>query len=145
MSKYPLTYEEFKEIYSKVPRLCVDLVIQTEERILLVERNLESWNGMWHLPGGTVYYKESLKDAVKRVAKDEVNLEVSIEKQIGTIEYITEEKERGFGYSIAIAFLCKPIAGEAKGMEGEKIGFFKDLPENIVIEQKEFLQIYLQQ
>ena len=38
MREKPLSYEEFVAIYSKVPRLCVDLVVRTDEGVLMTLR-----------------------------------------------------------------------------------------------------------
>ena len=61
-----LSDQEYKEIYSKVPRLCVELLIKTEEGILLVKRAIPPGEGLWYLPGGTVLFDESVEQAVKR-------------------------------------------------------------------------------
>ena len=138
--KYPFSFDEFKAIYTKVPRLTVDLIIQSAEGILLTKRSLSSWRGQWHLPGGTVYYKETIEQAVKRVAKEEVHVDVTIEKQLGYIEYFSEEKERGFGWTISIAIACRIIDGIPLASEqGSEPTFFTSLPEPIVEEQKAFL------
>ncbi len=110
----------------------------------MTERTLDSWKGMWHIPGGTIYYKEKISDAVQRVAKDELNISVTVQKLLGYMEYFSEERERGFGYTISMVFLCSIKDGTPQGGEqGEKIGYFKDIPENIIAEQKAFLQNYL--
>lgn len=75
-NEYPLTKEEFDSIYSKVPRLTVELVIKDGDKILLTKRSIEPCRGLWHLPGGTVYFGESLLDAVKRIAKKELSIDV---------------------------------------------------------------------
>ena len=61
----PFSSEEFRSIYSKVPRLCVEVIIKTSGGIVLSLRKLPSWHGKWHIPGGTVYYKEKVADAGK--------------------------------------------------------------------------------
>ena len=90
-----LTIKEFKEIYSKVSRATVSLVIKTNKGIALSLRNLPSWRNKWHLPGGTIFYKETVENAVKRKAKEELGIKVKIVKLLGYIEYPSEEKERG--------------------------------------------------
>lgn len=140
MNNKPFTDEEFKSIYSKVPRLCVDPIVRTKDGIVLALRTLPTWNNMWHLPGGTVLYKESIKDAISRVMKREIGAEVEVVKILGYIEYVSEEKERGYGYSVSLAILCDLKGGELKADEdASEVKVFSELPENIVSEQKEFL------
>jgi ADP-ribose pyrophosphatase YjhB (NUDIX family) len=138
--KLPLTNEEFKSIYSKVTRLCVDLIINDKRGILLTLRQKNGWQGQWHFPGGTVCYREAVKDAVKRIAKEELGTSVKIVKLAGYIEYLDEVKERGFGYSVSIAFICH-LKSEVMELDDqvEKAEFFKDLPKNMIIIQKDFL------
>ena len=64
-----LSHEDFLSIYSRVPRLCVDLIITSEEGVLLSLRAIEPYLGQWHFPGGTVYKGETIEEAAKRVAK----------------------------------------------------------------------------
>jgi ADP-ribose pyrophosphatase YjhB (NUDIX family) len=143
--KQPLTYEEFKSIYSKVPRLCVDLIIQNENKeILLIKRNAHNWIGQWHTPGGTVHYREPLHDALARIAKEELGIDIIPGEVIGYLEYPTEEQERGYGYSVSINFQVKIKNGIPVGQNGEEIDYFNPIPENTIHEQKIFLTEYLQ-
>ncbi|MFZ3301799.1 MAG: NUDIX hydrolase [Microgenomates group bacterium] len=138
--KQPFTFEEFKTIYSKVPRLCVDLVIKTEKGVLLTFRAKNGYENQWHLPGGTIYYRERVEDAVKRVAKEELGIDITITKFAGYLEYFSEVKERGFGYTISLVFVCEPLNTEFElDDQVEKIGFFDKPPEDTITEQKDLL------
>ena len=140
--KQPLVFEEFKAIYSKVPRLCVDLIIKTDGGILLTLRQKNGYEGQWHLPGGTVHYREAVEDSVSRIAKEELGVEVSVERLVGYIECFSEEQERGFGYAISLVFLCKLKTHTFKlDDQVEKMGFFKYPPDNTIQEQKRFLMV----
>ena len=136
----PFSYEEFKAIYSQVPRLVVEVVVQTENGIVLTLRKDTSWNNLWHLPGGTVFYKEYIEDAIQRIAREELSIEVTKQKFIDYLEYPSEEKERGFGWSVGLAFLCTPNSPLPEyNQEGEKIQVFDSIPDNIVEEHKRLL------
>lgn len=142
--KKPFSFEEFKAIYSKVPRLCVELIVKTPEGIVFTLRQLSSWKGKWHIPGGTVFYREKVKDAVTRVAMEELGTPVRIDKVLGYIEYSGEEEEReqGFGSTIGLAFLCFTEATEEEmkvNNEASEIKVFKELPDNLINGQREFL------
>ncbi len=139
--KQPFTFEEFKSIYSRVPRLCADLVIKTDKGVLLTLRQKNGWEGQWHLPGGTVLYKESIHDAVNRLAEEELGIKVSIEKFLTYTEFLNEETERGFGYSVSLVFLCKPLSEVLKlDDQSEKAKYFTKPPKNTVLEQKMLLK-----
>ncbi|OGM26618.1 hypothetical protein A3D00_01210 [Candidatus Woesebacteria bacterium RIFCSPHIGHO2_02_FULL_38_9] len=138
--KQPLTYDEFKVIYSKVPRLCVDLVIKNNKEVLLTLRQKNGYEGQWHLPGGTVYYREPIQKAIKRIAKEELGIEISIEKFVGYLEYFSEEKERGFGYTVSLVFRCKSNDSNLNlDNQVEKAQYFKTPPNNTIVEQKDLL------
>jgi len=138
-----LSLEEFKYIYSKVPRLCVEVVIKTDEGILLTYRSIAPYKNLWHIPGGTVLYKETMEDAVKRVALEELGVEVEVVNLIGVNEYPSEEKDRGYGWPVGVNYLCRIIKGVPRGSEqASLVKFFKDLPPDMVEEQKVFLRKY---
>ena len=140
--KQPFTYAEFEQIYSRVPRLTVDLVVMTEGGVVLVKRQEQSWHGMWHLPGGTVLYREKIEDSVQRIAAEELGLSVAIEKLLGYIEYPSELQERGFGYSVSLTFLCRADSSQIDWLRWseQEIQVFESVPENTVVEQVEVLR-----
>lgn len=137
----PFSPEEFKEIYSKVPRLCVDLIIKASEGIALSLRSVPPYKGSWHFPGGTVLYRERITDTIKRVAFEELGVSVKVQKLLGYIEYPSEEKERGFGYTVSMAFLCHFAGTNMRpNSEASEIKTFKELPDNMIGEQRVFLE-----
>lgn len=142
MTKKPFTYEEFKSIYSKVPRLTVDAIIRKGDGIVLsLRREGMGWANEWHLPGGTILYKESIEESLHRIVKDETGLDVEIVKFLGYMEYPDEERERGFGYSVSLTLLCEYISGELQPNEDAlDVRVFVELPENTIKIQEEFLK-----
>jgi len=137
----PLTDAEFKGIYSKVPRLVVDVLIETPDGFLLSKRNIEPYKGQWHIPGGTVRFGESPETAAERIAKGELGLDVKISQTLGYITYVSEQKERGFGWTIGIVLEASIEGGKPSGNdETMEVGFFQSPPANILPEQGEFLR-----
>ena len=135
-----LSSKDFYEVYSKVPRLCVDLVVQNKDGILFTLRNIPPALRFWHLPGGTVLYKESLEEAVRRIAKEELGIEIRIIKNLGAIEYL-DDKTTIFGHSISVAFLVTLKEGRIKlDNQSSEFKFFKKIPEKTLKEQKAFLK-----
>lgn len=136
-----LPFEEFKSIFSKVPRLTVEVILVEGGAVALARRDIEPWKGMWHLPGGTVYHGESLVETVKRVAKDEMGVEVEVVRELGHIEYPSVKIEGGFDWPVGVAFLVKKMNGDLRGNEnGKEVKFFSELPEELIREQREFLE-----
>ena len=139
-----LNDKEFINIYGKVPRLCVDIAIKSEEGILLALRSGEPYKDLWNTPGGTVYKDESVEIAVVRIAKAETGLDIKIGKCLGYIEYLNEERSGMKTHTVSIALEASVMGGNLKPNENSsELKFFKELPENLVEEQKEFLEKYL--
>lgn len=137
-----LTDKEYKFVFSRVPRLCLDFVILKGNKILLAKRNINPCKGCWSLPGGMVRYKESIKDASIRILTNELGLKPVKNKLIGFIEFPNEINKNGVHvYSVSIVFLTKLQLGKATGNDHiDEVVFFKKLPENVHPLQKEFLK-----
>ena len=131
------SFSEFKKIYSKVPRLTVEIILKTNKGIVLTLREFPPCKGQWHIPGGTVLKGENLEEAVRRVVKEEIGLEVKVKKMIGIIEYNFTEKY--FSQPIGIAYLVKSLNNNYN-IENNKRKFFKKLPLNLIKDQRKFLK-----
>jgi len=141
---YWLDEHEYRYVFSRVPRLCVDLILITDEGIVLVKRNQTTWNKYWHIPGGSVMYDESIKEALKRICDTELGITAILNEEpkvAGYAEY-DETKQRGYGKSKSLVFYarsCKPFTVKIND-NGEQIKVFKKLPKRILEEQKEWLE-----
>jgi ADP-ribose pyrophosphatase YjhB (NUDIX family) len=131
---------EFRAIYRRVPRLCVEVVVvDSERRVLLMLRDIPPNVGAWHIPGGTVLFGESLADAVRRVARDELGLGVEPRELLGYIEY-PSHYENGLDSPVGLAFRVEGSeepASELKLPDGCE--WFSRLPQGLYAEQREFL------
>lgn len=132
-----LPLKEFKAIYTKVPRLCVDLVIKKRKGVLLTKRDIPPDKNWWHFPGGTILMHETIKEAAERVAQEELNTKIKIKKLLAVLEYT---QGSGLGYPISVMLLVKPLAKKlVGGKQAKTIGYFKTLPEKTLPEVKKFL------
>ena len=139
-NQYPLTKKEFDTIYSKVPRLTVEIIVKNKDgAIYLTKRAIEPCKGQWHLPGGTVYFGESLFNAVKRIAARELNLKVLQADNKGYIEYPSHYLN-GLDSPVGIVFEVLEYEGELwvddEALEGD---WFTKLPNNVHADQEKFL------
>ena len=106
-TEHPLSKVEFDTVYSKVPRLTVEVIISNEAgSIYLTKRALEPCKGQWHLPGGTVSFGELLFEAVRRIAKRELGIDVIKADSVGYIEY-PSHFENGLDSPVGIVFEVK--------------------------------------
>lgn len=133
MQKGYLTKAEYKSIFKRVPRICVDLIVTGKAGILLTKRLIAPYKNSWHLPGGRVYFRESLTKAVKRIAKKELSLnQVVISPLVGYMEFVREVQDKNPMHSISLVFEIKSKSDNYKGSwQGKDIRFFKHLPADI--------------
>lgn len=138
--EHPLSELEFRKIYSKVPRLTVEIIIRSDKGTFLTQRSIEPCKNMWHLPGGTVRYGERLTDAVSRIAKREVGIEIKGTELLGYIEY-PSHYEKGLDSPVGIAFEVTKFRGQPQhNAEAKNSGWFNKLPDNMHLEQQDFLR-----
>ncbi|MBV9192795.1 MAG: NUDIX domain-containing protein [Solirubrobacterales bacterium] len=131
-----LPQAEFEAIFRRVPRLCVEVVIATPDRgVLLARRDIPPNIGAWHIPGGTVLFAEPVVEAVKRVARGELGLEVGVGELLGYIEY-PSHYNNGLDSPVGLAFATE-VAGDPRLPEG--CAWFRRLPDGLYEEQREFL------
>ena len=137
-----LTDSEFSLIYGKVPRACVDLVFETPEGILLTRRAINPYKGKWPLPGGGIRFGEKVEEAVKRIAKEELDLEIQSIKMLGFTE--TPKEKDPDRHSVSIVFLVKSsLEGMKLNSDSTSFKISKNLEEDLIPEQKDFLKNYI--
>lgn len=137
----PLPQAEFEAIFSRVPRLTVEVVIRDPVRgVLLALRETGPCRGLWHLPGGTVRFGEAVRAAVTRVADGELGLAVTAAELLGYIEY-PSHYENGLDSPVGLAFAAEPTDGPpaAESLAGH-CRWFSSLPVELHDEQRDFLR-----
>ena len=144
VARGPLPQAEYEAIFSKVPRLTVEVVITApgREGVLLSRRERGPCRGLWHIPGGTVRFGETLTEAVRRVPRDELGLEVAVGSLIGYIEY---PSHLALGdWPVGIAFRAERSAPSAQGPRASRgtVAWFTHLPEEMHEEHKAFLRAH---
>jgi ADP-ribose pyrophosphatase YjhB (NUDIX family) len=122
----------------------VDLFVKASAGIVLTLRSLPTWNNLWHFPGGTVLYGETIEQTIQRVAKSEIGINVKVEKLLGYLEYPSERAQRGFGTTISLVFACVPEEGTMAPLNGEasEVKVFSEIPENSIEEHRAFLEAH---
>jgi ADP-ribose pyrophosphatase YjhB (NUDIX family) len=135
-----LPKEEYDAIFSRVPRLSVEVVIlDSDLGVLLALRDIPPYEGAWHIPGGTVLFAEPLTEAVKRVARNELGVDVKPGELLGYIEY-PSHYNNGLDSPVGLAFRTELIGeAAAEGTLPEGCAWFTHLPEGLYAEQRQFL------
>lgn len=138
-----LSDADFDFIYARVPRACVDIVIETDQGLVLIKREDPPDIGVWHLPGGGVRFQETVEEAAKRIAQRELGVEIELGQVIGFDEYLHEQKRLGEAHSIAMMVKAKIVEGSLDELiKSGQVAIFKDLPENIMKPHKVALEKY---
>lgn len=130
-----LPEEVYHSIYGLVPRLTVEVLLVSDEGILLVERQMGPCKGLWHIPGGTVRYGESLPAAARRIGLGELGLTLTTSQVIGVIEY-PSHLAAGIDWPVGMVI---PAVTEDRQI-AEHARWFHLLPKEMHEEQRSFLE-----
>ena len=137
-----MPFEEFQKIYNKVPRICIDLLIENKKGVLLSKRVIPPWKNLWHFPGGGVLFGESLYECARRIAREELGIEIEIQRFLGILEYPLETVDGDKRHSISLILHVSPIS-EDFILNGEtlEVRFFEnEIPEAIIPVVGDFLK-----
>ena len=86
------------------------VIIEQDNKLLLLQRAHEPWVGSWMIPAGYVEVDEEPKDAAKREVFEETGLDVELGELIKT--YYFDDDPRGNG--IAFVYKASKISGKMK-------------------------------
>ncbi|TSC59488.1 MAG: NUDIX hydrolase [Candidatus Peregrinibacteria bacterium Greene0416_62] len=123
----------WKAIHGIVPIPAVEVIVTTTgKNFLLTYRKDADWDG-WHIPGGYMHYRESIPDACRRIAKQELGIDITFEKCIDAYMW----PDHPYSSALSLVCICKtagiPNTGE----------FFTEIPEKMIPHHWAFLSIYL--
>jgi len=98
------------------PAVATDCVVfgfdGRELKVLLVERGIDPFKGMWAFPGGFMRIDETAEECARRELKEETGLELSYIRQLGTFTGVHRDpRER----VVSIAFYSLARHSEVRG------------------------------
>jgi 8-oxo-dGTP diphosphatase len=97
------------------------VIIEQDNKLLLLQRAHEPWVGSWMIPAGYVEADEDPKDAAKREVYEETGLDVELGDLVKT--YYFDDDPRGNG--VAFVYKAKYISGEINiNSEATKFQYF---------------------
>lgn len=103
------------------------MIFNDQSELLLLKRGEQAKNerGHWQIPGGAIDYGETMIEAVIRETKEEVGVDVVVERQLVAIDHILEAEQQHW---VTVTFLAHIKPGQtAKIFEPHKhaaIGWF---------------------
>lgn len=83
----PIPEEQFAVCQRHLPEACVEVFLEHGGGVLLARRTNEPAEGEWFTPGSRLYKGEGLADAARRVAREELGLEVELTDQLGVYSH----------------------------------------------------------
>ena len=97
------------------PMINVDLLIKNKKKqtLLVWRKKGEKYKEGWHIPGGIIRFKETIRNRIRHTAKNELGSKVTYKKQpIFYNEIHLKQKNRS--HFISLLFECKIITGPKK-------------------------------
>ncbi|AWZ48530.1 DNA mismatch repair protein MutT [Clostridiaceae bacterium 14S0207] len=118
------------------------VILNENKELLLLLRNKSPEKGFWSIPGGKVEFFETLEEAIIREVKEELDVDVKVEKLLGVTNHILKNEN---AHWVAPSFLTTIENGEVRNVEPEKhleVKWFSlnKLPENLTLTTKKALE-----
>lgn len=127
MPAQKLPYDQFVESFKLAPRIAIDLWIKNEMGgVFYAKRDIEPYAGMWHLPGSFLLKGETVSDCIKRIAKEEINLDI-IGDNFKLIQ-LDEDLQEPRGHVIHLVYLVRINKSQVTESEKQKFCFEPPTP-----------------
>ncbi|AKH97431.1 NUDIX domain-containing protein [Halanaeroarchaeum sulfurireducens] len=127
--------ETWETIVQSMPIPSVDLVVKCPEGILLGKRANEPAKGEWFIPGGRIQKGEPLREAVHRIAEEELGIEVTIERSLGAYDHFydaSDVPESGGKHYIAHAYVVSATECDVIGDDQHsELRVFETIPSGL--------------
>ncbi|NTU69633.1 NUDIX domain-containing protein [bacterium] len=113
---------------------CGALIVNDKSEVLLMQRGPKAKNevGFWAQPGGTVEFGETIKGAIIREIKEELDIDIELFELLSITDHIMPDENQHW---VAASYKAKIISGEPKIMEPEKISDLRWFPLNEIPEK----------
>lgn len=108
--------DQFADCLATMPQPCVELVVEgPEEGILLVKRTNRPAQWEWFWPGGRLYRGEDVRPAARRIAREELGIQVGVRDLLGVQSHFwAETSVEGLDdrHTVNVVFLVEPVADD---------------------------------
>lgn len=84
-----LSIDDFANLIELAPLVSIDLVVECQEKYLLGKRLNSPAKNFWFVPGGRIFKNEKITDAMERIAKKELGIDITTvpSRFFGTYEH----------------------------------------------------------
>ncbi len=84
-----LTDTDFLRIVEATPLVSIDLILRNERgEVLLGRRNNKPAQGLWFVPGGRIRKNERVAEALRRISRRELGVEIPQAKLLGVFDHL---------------------------------------------------------
>ena len=93
------------------------VVLDNDQRVLLVRRGQEPLLGEWSIPGGALELGERLEDGVRREVREETGLDVMPEEIVAVFDHIShasDDPSRIRFHYVLVDYRCRVTGGTLK-------------------------------
>ena len=107
-----------KREYPVRPIVGVGVLIQREDKYLLIKRAANPDKGLWSVPGGLIEVGERANDAAVREALEETGLVVDVGERLGVVDKIElDEAGEVYYHFVIIQYLASSLSGTVTPMD----------------------------
>lgn len=135
--------DDWATIVANVPIVSVDLLVRYDGGLLLGKRTNEPAKGYWFMPGGRVQKGETRFEAVYRIGKEELEVDVEIVEALGAFEHFYESSDvsgMNTKHYLANGYVVDVVGGELQPDEQHaELNVFQSPPDPL----HEYLEAYL--
>ena len=147
MQKSLISTNLYRKFTSQLPLACIEMVVESNGRFVLVKRKSLPCKNQWWFPGGRVFFNETLLGTAKRKLEEELGI-----KKIKSVKFLGIGESRfkkGYfnlpSHTINSIFLVRISDSEAKNIKLDRIGhsdyrWQKKIPKGISPYLKKFLK-----
>jgi 8-oxo-dGTP diphosphatase len=129
-----------KSVRYRNPFPTVDIIIQIENKIVLIERHNPPLG--WALPGGFVDYGETLEEAAIREAKEETGLGIANLRQFRAYSDPGRDPRQ---HNISMVFTAEGNGNPEAGDDAKNVQLFpiENLPAKLCFDHQQILNDYI--
>ncbi|NUB91500.1 NUDIX domain-containing protein [Haloterrigena sp. SYSU A121-1] len=135
----------FSEFIAQMPEICVEIVVENDEGILLAKRTNKPVKDEWFWPGGRLYKGEQLEDAAHRIANEELGIDVELLDQLGVYSHFWEtsaEENNPSRHTVNVVYHASPAEDSPSislDEQHSEIQWVSEIDENL----HEYVKLYL--
>lgn len=103
----------------KAPLLVTAALVREGDRLLIAQRKQNASGGSckWEFPGGKVEYTEHPEESLVREIKEELNLEIDIERFYDMVSHVYELDDGGRLHVVLLFYLCTKRGGDLEVLD----------------------------